>query len=107
ARAARGTGGWVLALGVVQVVIGTLAVLMSVTATFATVIMIGVFALVGAGAQMVSVFSSRRWEGAVGHLLIALLYAAFGLMALMRPELAATTLTLLLAVMLVVGGIFR
>lgn len=107
ARAARETGGWVLALGIVQVVVGTLAILMSFEATFATVVTIGVLALVGAGAQLVSVSTSRRWEGVVAHLLIAVLYAVFGLMALVRPELTAATLTLLLAVMLTVGGVFR
>jgi uncharacterized membrane protein HdeD (DUF308 family) len=107
ARAARQTWGWVLTLGAVQVVLGTLAVVMSFVATFATVVTIGVFALIGAGAQLASVFSSRRWEGVLTHLLVALLYAAFGLMAILRPELTAATLTLILAVMLIVGGVFR
>jgi len=107
ARAARQAGGWVVALGIIQVVVGVLAVLMAVAATFATMIAIGVVALVGAAAQLVSVFTSRQWEGVVAHLLIALLYGAFGLVTLANPGLAAATLTLLLAVMLVVGGVFR
>jgi uncharacterized membrane protein HdeD (DUF308 family) len=106
-RVARPNWGRVLALGIVQIVVGTLAVLMAFTATFATVIAIGVLALFGAGGQLASVFASRHWQGVLLHLLVAVLYAAFGLITIARPELAATTLTLLLAVMLIVGGLFR
>ena len=105
--AARQGAGWAIALGVIQVIVGTLAVLMAFTATYATVIVIGVLALFGAGGQLASVFASRHWQGVLLHLLVAILYAAFGLITITNPELAATTLTLLLAVMLIVGGLFR
>jgi uncharacterized membrane protein HdeD (DUF308 family) len=105
--AAREGAGWVIALGVIQVIVGTVAVLLAIPATYVTVIMVGVLALLGAVSQFVSVFLSRRWQGVLLHLLVAILYGAVGLITIAQPTLAATTLTLLLAVMLIVGGLFR
>lgn len=97
----------ILILGVLQVLIGGAALVLSVAATFAAMILIGVAALVGGGVQLAAAFTSRRWQGVVQHLLIALLYLVFGFLVLSRPLMAMETLTLLLAVMLFVGGLFR
>ncbi|MDB5306764.1 MAG: acid-resistance rane protein [Gemmataceae bacterium] len=107
AEAVRRTWGWLMALGIMQIVAGTIAVLMSVAATLATMIVLGILALIGAGAEIASVFWSRRWEEGLVHLVIGMLYGAFGILVLAHPGLAAVTLTLILAVMLIAGGLFR
>lgn len=106
-EAARQSAGWLLVLGVVQILIGMLALGMSVVATFAAMILLGILALAGGIMEIVSAFWARRGEHGVAHFLIGLLYAAFGILVLANPGLAAVTLTLILAVMLVAGGIVR
>jgi uncharacterized membrane protein HdeD (DUF308 family) len=105
--ALRHNWGWFLALGIIQLIGGFVALTFTVMATEVTVVLIGCLALVGAVAELASIFWVRRWgEGAL-HVLIALLYAAFGVVVLANPGLAMVTLTLVLAVMLFVGGVFR
>jgi uncharacterized membrane protein HdeD (DUF308 family) len=106
-RALRDNWGWLLALGLVEVAVGMAALVMTVTATLATVIVLGVLALVGAAGEVLSVFWARRIEEGLVHLLIGLLYGAFGVLVLANPGVAAVTLTLLLAVMLIAGGLVR
>jgi uncharacterized membrane protein HdeD (DUF308 family) len=107
ADAVRENWGWLLALGALQIIAGTFALLMAVTATYLTVLVLGILALVGAVGEVLSVFWSRRTEEALVHLLVGLLYGAFGVLVLANPGLAAATLTLVLAVMLIAGGLFR
>jgi uncharacterized membrane protein HdeD (DUF308 family) len=103
----RSNWGWFLALGIVLIVVGILAMSMTFAAGLATVTVLGVLALVAAGAEFASAILSRRWEGVLQHLLIGALYAVFGFLILSRPGLALTTLTLLVAALFLVGGIFR
>ncbi len=103
----RSNWGWFLALGILLIVVGLLAVSMTFAAGLATVTVLGVLALVGAGVEFASAIWSRRWEGVLLHLLIGVLYAVFGFLLLSRPGLALATLTLLVAALFLIGGIFR
>ena len=99
--------GWLLALGVLMIVAGLAAVGLSVVATIVTVVMIGTFALIAAGAEVASAIWSRGWEGTVLHLLTAALYGVFGFLLVTKPVLGAEALTLMLAVVLLVSGVAR
>ena len=103
----RSNWGWFLALGIVLIVVGMRAVSMTFAAGLATVTVLGVIALVAAATEFASAIWSRRWQGVLVHLLIGALYAVFAFLILSKPGMALATLTLLVAAMFLVGGIFR
>ncbi len=53
------------------------------------------------------VFARRRWSGFFVNLLGGVLYAVAGLAIVANPGLAAVTLTLLIAMILIAAGAFR
>jgi uncharacterized membrane protein HdeD (DUF308 family) len=105
--AIRGNWGWLLALGIVLVVVGTGAVAAPLVATLASALVFGVLLLMGGIAQLVGAFWTRDWSGFFLSLLIGVIYAVLGLLFLRAPGDALLAMTLLLACGLMVGGLFR
>ncbi len=99
--------GWFLVLGLAQVLVGVAALALAPFATLLTIMLLGGLALAGAVVEAASVFWSRNWQEALAHVLVALLYAAFGTVMLANPAATAATLTLVLAVLLLVTGAVR
>src|SRR5438067_13658918 len=62
-EAIRGNWGWILALGIILIVVGTIAVAMPFMATLASAFAFGVLLLIGGIAQLVGVFWTRDWRG--------------------------------------------
>jgi uncharacterized membrane protein HdeD (DUF308 family) len=98
---------WFLILGVGMVVLGTLAIGSACIATLFTVTVFGILMLAAGIAQVVTAFWSPRWSGVVLQLLFGLLYIVVGFMIVDEPIQGAVGLTLLLAVFLISGGLFR
>ena len=98
---------WFLALGIVQIVAGTLAVGFAFSATLASVVMLGILLLIAAGSQTAAAIWARDWSGFFLFLLVGVLYAVAGFLSLQHPLLAAEGLTLMLAAAFLVGGVFR
>jgi uncharacterized membrane protein HdeD (DUF308 family) len=64
--------------------------------------------MLGSGiAEIINSFWVRRWGGTLIHLLIGVLYTMVGFLIIDQPENAAIQMTLLIAVFLMVSGIFR
>jgi uncharacterized membrane protein HdeD (DUF308 family) len=106
-EAIKGNWGWILALGIILVVVGTLAVTMPLAATLATALVLGWLLLLAGVAQLVGAFWIREWSGFFLSLLFGLLYVVLGLMFVRAPMKAELALTMLLACVLMVGGLFR
>jgi uncharacterized membrane protein HdeD (DUF308 family) len=98
---------WFLALGIVQIIAGTLAVSFAFSATLASVVTLGVLFLIAGGAQMTAALLARDWDGFFLFLLLAILYLVAGVVTLQHPLLAAEGLTLMLAALFLVVGLFR
>jgi uncharacterized membrane protein HdeD (DUF308 family) len=100
---------WFLALGVAMVVLGLIAVSYSciVTVTVAATWLFGFFLLASGLGEVIHSFWVGRWSGTLLHLLVGLLYVLVGFMIIDQPENAAVQLTLLIAIFLMVTGIFR
>jgi uncharacterized membrane protein HdeD (DUF308 family) len=96
-----------LCLGIALLVVGTLALGATVVVTLATAIFLGWLMVIGGILEAGHAFWRRAWSGFFFDLLIGLLYAVVGFMFIARPGLAAETLTLFIAVMLLIGGLFR
>jgi uncharacterized membrane protein HdeD (DUF308 family) len=99
--------GWFVGLGILLVILGTLAVGSAFITTLATVLFIGSLMMVAGLAQIVSSFSVKAWGGFFIDLLSGVLYAVAGFLVMQHPLAASATLTLLIALMLIFGGIFR
>ena len=98
---------WLVALGVVFVLLGTIGLGITYFITVASVFFLGFLLLIGGGAQVVHLFRSKGWKSTLLHLLIALLYIFAGICVVTNPVAASITLTLVFAWILIVIGIFR
>ena len=106
-EAIRGQWVWLMTLGIVLIVVGTLAIGAPFIASLATALTIGALLLVGGAAQLVGSFWTRDWSGFFLMFLMGVLYIVVGLLFLEQPISALEALTLLLACALIVSGIFR
>ena len=98
---------WYLGLGIALVALGTLALGATVFVTLATAIFFGWLMIIGGVLEAGHAFWRRAWSGFFFDLLIGLLYLVVGIMFIARPALAAETLSLFIAAMLLVSGLFR
>ncbi len=103
----RDKWGWLLALGLLMSALGVIGFVMLPWLTLVTVWWIGALLLVGGGAQVVDAFSEKNWGPFALHLLIAVLYMVAGAIVIWNPVLGALTLTLMVAVALMVIGVLR
>ena len=103
----REVWGFLLAMGIALMILGVAAIGSSFIATFATVLVFGILLLLGAIFQIVTALWGRSWRGFVLHLLAGVLYLIAGLFMIENPVEAALSLTFLIAVCLLVGGVLR
>jgi uncharacterized membrane protein HdeD (DUF308 family) len=99
--------GWLLAQGILLVVLGTIGLGLTIWLTLATVFIFGVFLVIGGGVQLFQTFKCKGWGSILWHVLIAVLYVLAGLSIMADPVAASTLFTLLLAGALVGIGIVR
>ena len=100
---------WALffALGVALIALGTIGILVSALFTLASVVFFGWLLVIAGAGLTIHAFWAKRWSGFFLQLLSGLLYLVAGWVLATRPELSAITLTLLIAISLVVQGAFR
>jgi uncharacterized membrane protein HdeD (DUF308 family) len=103
----RGQYGWLIALGVLQILAGMAALTFAFSATLASVAFLGCILLLASGAQVAAAIMARSWKGVFLFLLVGTLYGVIGVLTLAHPIAAAEGLTLMLAAALICGGAFR
>jgi uncharacterized membrane protein HdeD (DUF308 family) len=99
--------GWLLAVGVLSLVLGTIGLGASFGFTLATVLLFGWLLLVGGAFQLVDAFSCKGWRCVVEQVLIAVLYIVAGYLIIQDPLLASGTFTLIIAGVLIAVGVLR
>jgi uncharacterized membrane protein HdeD (DUF308 family) len=99
--------GWLLAMGILFIILGSIGLSMIVGITLASMFFLGVLLLIAGGIQIVDVFKSKHWRGVLSHGLVAVLYVAGGGLILYDPFLASSLITAALAGVLMVIGIAR
>jgi uncharacterized membrane protein HdeD (DUF308 family) len=99
--------GWFLALGIVQIIAGTLAVGFVLSATLASIVTLGILLLIAGVAQTAAALLARDWDGFFLFLLLGLLYGVGGFLTIEHPLLATESLSLMLAVLFLLVGLFR
>lgn len=106
-REARAKWGWFVALGVLLLVAGGISAANLLTATVASVFVVGSLMLVAGIGEIIHAFSVKDWGGFFWWLLSGILYAASGVVAFMNPLLASAVLTFMLAAGLLASGALR
>jgi len=105
--ALRGNWFWFVLLGFALVVMGSIALSAVGIASLATAAALGALLLVSGLFEVVGAFWSRRWSGFFLHLLSGVLSVVVGMLFLRAPVDALLVLTLLVACLLMVSGIFK
>ena len=99
--------GWLLALGILFVILGCIGLGMVVGLTLASMLFLGVLLIIAGCSQFVDVFKSKGWDGIAWHALIAVLYIFGGCIVIYDPFLASALITALLASVLIIIGLTR
>jgi uncharacterized membrane protein HdeD (DUF308 family) len=103
----RARWGWIVALGIIFMIAGVIALGSVVMATVSAVWIVGIMMIMAGVAEIIAAFRVKEWGKAIVWGLVGALYVAAGVIAFESPLLAATVLTLLLGIALMVGGIVR
>ena len=100
-RVFRENWGWLLALGIVSIILGVIALLDSIVATIASMLVFGWLLLIAGIVEVVHIFRDRKGGHILLHCLNAALAFVVGLMLLRYPVPGALIVTLLLTAYLV------
>src|SRR6201996_7899383 len=99
--------GWIVALGVVYLIAGFVALGSVVMATVVSVLVVGVMMIIAGVAEVFSAFQIKSWGKFLLWALLGVLYIVAGFVTFENPLLAAALLTLILGASLLVSGIMR
>jgi uncharacterized membrane protein HdeD (DUF308 family) len=99
--------GWLLALGVVEIIAGSLAIATPVVASLAAVAVFGAVLIVTAIFQMIHAFKTRAWPRSALYGLGGVLYAIAGLLVVIFPIGGALALAVMIAILLIADGALR
>jgi uncharacterized membrane protein HdeD (DUF308 family) len=94
-------------LGVLAVIVGIIAIVWPQVTVYALVVLFAIYAFIAAALQAMRAFSSRSAGPVFGHLLLALIDVAAGVIALVWPGPTALVLVLVVGIWAFVGGIFE
>ncbi len=102
-----GKWGWFVALGIILVLVGIVALIDTVAFTVAGVIFIGAMLAVGGVFQIIHAAMTKHWGSFFLNLLMGLLYVVGGFLIMQEPVQGAVILTIFVAAALAVGGVMR
>ena len=103
----RAKWGWIVALGVIYVIVGVIALGSVVAATAASVFVVGIMMIIAGAAEVVNAFQIKTWGKFLFWVALGILYIVAGFVAFENPLLTAVVLTLLLGAALIASGIMR
>jgi uncharacterized membrane protein HdeD (DUF308 family) len=99
--------GWFIGMAVVFILLGMMAIIEPGVAGLAVTILVGWLLIFGGGAHLVAAFSGGGAGRVIWQVLIGIVYVCGGVYSLTHPLLALGTLTLLLAVIILMEGAFE
>ena len=101
----KSTSTSMILLGILAVIVGITAIAWPGVTILALVILFALYAFIDAGLQAARAFSSRSAGPVFGHLLLALISLAAGVVALVWPAPTAYVLVIVVAAWALVGGV--
>lgn len=106
-RVSRHDWVWFFVLGVLLIILGIVAMAASALTSLLSVLFLGWLLVLGGAVQTVHAFWARRRSQLFAHVAAGVLSVVIGLLFLTWPTLAELALTLFVAVLFIVGGLFR
>lgn len=98
---------WLLALGILWIVLGALAIILPFAATIAFELILGVIFAVGGLVQIFQAFRSREWPGFGVHVFGGILALALGIVFLLFPVQGVVAMTVFLCAFFFAGGVTK
>ena len=103
----RAKWGWILALGIVYIVAGIIALGNGLLSTVLSVAIIGAVMFISGVFEIISAFQMKTWSSFFLWIVLGALYALAGIFVWANPLLAAGALTLLIGIALIASGLVR
>jgi uncharacterized membrane protein HdeD (DUF308 family) len=98
---------WFIALGIIFLILGTLAILLPFAASLATTLVLGWLLVFGGIFQGVHAAENWRWRGAGWALVGGLLHVIAGALVIVFPVAGTLALTFILAVFFAAQGVLK
>jgi uncharacterized membrane protein HdeD (DUF308 family) len=105
--AVRKVSGWSMVWGILMVICGILAISLPLASSIGIVIVLAWLILFAGVSYLIFAFQCHSVGGFLWQLLLAVVYGIAGIYMLMNPLLGVLSLTLLLAVFLLVEGVLE
>jgi uncharacterized membrane protein HdeD (DUF308 family) len=99
--------GWFLTLGIIMLLLGIVAFIITPAATIGTVLVLGWLIVISGVVEAIHAFRMRKWGGIFLHFVGGILGVLIGLLIVTHPVAGALAWTLLFASFFTVIGIFR
>jgi uncharacterized membrane protein HdeD (DUF308 family) len=103
----RKSWGWFLVFGVLLMVLGVLCIVKSQTATTFSILALGWVLAISGVIWLVNSVWAFSWHGFFLYLLNAIIRGVTGYLLIRHPDAGAAGVTMLLASLFIVGGLFR
>jgi uncharacterized membrane protein HdeD (DUF308 family) len=94
----------IIGRGLLAIIVGVIAIAWPGVTVFALVVLFAVYAFMDGGLQAARAFASRSAGPVLGHLLLAVVNIAAGVIALVWPGITALALVLVVAIWAVASG---
>jgi uncharacterized membrane protein HdeD (DUF308 family) len=103
----RKSWGWFVVIGILLMILGGTCIVKSQTATTFSILVLGWVLAISALFWFIGSFQALGWSGFFIFLLNALMSGVVGYLFIRHPDAGAAGVTMLLAVLFIVGGLFR
>ena len=103
----RKSWSWFLVLGILLVVLGAICVVKAQTATIFSILVLGWVLAISGVVWLVNSFYAFSWHGFFLFLLNAIIRGVTGYLLIRHPDAGAAGVTMLLASLFIVTGLFR
>jgi uncharacterized membrane protein HdeD (DUF308 family) len=103
----RKSWGWFLMFGILLMILGAACVAKAQTATTFSILALGWVLAISGVVWLVNAFYAWNWGGFFVYLLNAIIRGVTGYLLIRHPDAGAEGVTMLLAALFIVGGLFR
>ena len=103
----RRSWGWFLVLGMLLIILGVVCLGTAQTATTLSILMLGWILAISGVVWLINAFQGRSWGGFFLYLLNAIIRGVTGYLLIRHPDAGAAGVTMVLATLFIVGGLFR
>jgi len=99
--------GWLLALGISFILLGTIGLGMTFALTMASMLFFGFLMLFGGAFQLLQSLHCKGWKSIALHILVAVAYVIGRVIIISKPMLASSIITMILAAIFIAVGAMR